>query len=251
MLKFSMHFLPRSYDALQEEIDMVDTVKVREEFASFLDLESVDILKNGYDQLIPDFTGEYFNNTEIDLYLEISGLKNYPELNNENNNSLKYKEYLKRLELVLVNAKGFTLDIGCDDPTDIVQLLPSNCRYIGLDPNLKEYKSGAINGMAEFLPFKDNVFDTVMFNTSLDHIFDYNLAISEGTRVLKEKGILIISTLVWLEKLELWRDRIHFHHFTPANVEGMLENFQVIQSDSYRYGKDTHRYGAFICAQKI
>ena len=67
---------------------------------------------------------------------------------------------------------------------------------------------------------------------------------------MKKKGILIISTLVWLEKLELWRDRVHFHHFTPANVEGMLENFQVIQSDSYRYGKDTHRYGAFICAQK-
>jgi len=250
MLKFSMHFLPRSYDALQEEINMVDTVKVGKEFASFLDLKSVDILKNGYDQLIPDFTGEYFKNTEIDLYLEIIGLKNYLELNNENNNSLKYKEYLKRLELVLVNAKGFTLDIGCDDPTDIVQLLPSNCRYIGLDPNLKEYKSGVINGMAEFLPFKDKVFDTVMFNTSLDHIFDYNLAISEGTRVLKKRGILIISTLVWLEKLELWRDRVHFHHFTPANVEGMLENFQVIQSDSYRYGKDTHRYGAFICAQK-
>lgn len=251
MLKFSMHYLPRSYDSLQEEKNIVDKVNRREEFAGFLDLSTVDILKNESDQLIPDFTDAYFTNTEIDLYLKISSLKNCPELNNENNNSSKYKEYLKRLELVLVNAKGFTLDIGSDDPTDIVQLLPSNCRYIGLDPNLNEYKNGVINGMAEFLPFKDNVFDTVMFNTSLDHILDYNLAISEATRVLKKNGILIISTLVWLEKLELWRDRVHFHHFTPANVEGMFENFQIIQSDCYRYGKDTHRYGAFICAQKI
>ena len=251
MLKSSMRYLPRSYEDLLGEKSIVDKIKLKQEFASFLDLKSVDILKNGLDQLIPDFSDEYFTTTEINLYLKISSLKNYPELNNENNNSSKYKEYLMRLELVLVNAKGFTLDIGSDDPADIIQLLPSNCRYIGLDPNLKDYKDGVINGMAEFLPFKDNVFDTVMFNTSLDHILDYNLAISEGTRVLKKRGILIISTLVWLEKLELWRDRVHFHHFTPANVEGMFENFQIIQSDSYRYGKDTHRYGAFICAQKM
>ena len=246
-----MRYLPRSYEDLLGEKSIVDKIKLKQEFASFLDLKSVDILKNGLDQLIPDFSDEYFTTTEINLYLKISSLKNYPELNNENNNSSKYKEYSMRLELVLVNTKGFTLDIGSDDPADIIQLLPSNCRYIGLDPNLKDYKDGVINGMAEFLPFKDNVFDTVMFNTSLDHILDYNLAISEGTRVLKKRGILIISTLVWLEKLELWRDRVHFHHFTPANVEGMFENFQIIQSDSYRYGKDTHRYGAFICAQKM
>lgn len=245
-----MNFLPRNFEDLSENKNFTNSRNTKKGNATILDLYSVDILKNWNNSTIPDFSDDNFRNSEIDLYLKIISLKNRPEQNNQNINTAKYKEYLTRLANVLVNAQGFTLDIGCDDPSNILKLMPNNCRYIGLDPNLNDYKYGVINGMAEFLPFKDRVFDTVMFNTSLDHILDYNLALSEADRVLKNKGVIIISTLVWLNKFELWRDRVHFHHFTPAHIESMLENFSVIQVDCYRYGNDTHRYGAFICALK-
>ena len=246
-----MKFLPRSFEELIQKEAGIPKNRIFHSSAKYLNLESVDILKNPSEDTIPNFSNSYFQGTQIDLYLRICGLKNFVESNNENYDSKKYQEYLKRLQSILVNAKGLTLDIGCDAPKNIIELLPNECRYIGLDPNLKEYSIGTIKAMAEFLPFKDEVFDTIMFNTSLDHIFDYNLAFTEGMRVLKVGGVVIIATLVYLEKFELWRDQVHFHHFLPANIEGILENLSVLEFNFYRYGTDTHRYGAFICAKKV
>jgi len=251
MLKFVMKFLPRSYEELIERETIVSNDNANNIGAELLDLDSVDILKNSVSETIPNFSDPYFKGTQIELYLKICGLKNSNEHNNESYNSPKYQEYLKRLKLILVNAKGLTLDIGCDAPGNVIELLPQDCRYIGLDPYLEDYSIGVVKGMAEFLPFKDKVFDTVMFNTSLDHVFDYNLAFSEAIRVLKVGGVVIIATLVYLEKFELWRDQVHFHHFLPANIEGLLENLSVLKMNFYQYGTDKHRYGAFICAKKV
>jgi hypothetical protein len=53
-----MRYLPRSYEDLLGEKSIVDKIKLKQEFASFLDLKSVDILKNGLDQLIPYFSDD-------------------------------------------------------------------------------------------------------------------------------------------------------------------------------------------------
>jgi SAM-dependent methyltransferase len=251
MLKFVMKFLPRSYEELIERETIISNDNANNICAELLDLDSVDILKTSVSETMPNFSDPNFKGTQIELYLKICGLKNSSEYNNESYDSPKYQEYLKRLKLILVNAKGLTLDIGCDAPENVIELLPQDCRYIGLDPNLEDYSIGVVKGMAEFLPFKDKVFDTVMFNTSLDHVFDYNLAFLEAVRVLKVGGVVIIATLVYIEKFELWRDQVHFHHFLPANIEGLLENLSVLKVNFYRYGTDKHRYGAFICAEKM
>lgn len=251
MLKFIMKFLPRSFEELIERETLIPQDSKNHLFAEILDLNSVDLLKTSFNETMPNFSDLIFQGTQIELYLKICGLKNSTEFNNESHDSLKYQKYLKRLKLILVNAKGLTLDIGCAAPENIIKLLPPDCRYIGLDPHLDDYSNGVVKGMAEFLPFKDKVFDTVMFNTSLDHVFDYNLAFSEAIRVLKVGGVVIIATLVYLEKFELWRDQVHFHHFLPANIEGLLENLSVLKMNFYQYGTDKHRYGAFICAEKV
>ncbi|GAG55014.1 unnamed protein product [marine sediment metagenome] len=45
-----------------------------------------------------------------------------------------------------------------------------------------------------YLPFKDNYFDAVTLIAVLEHLKDYNPIIKEIYRILKPKGLLIITT---------------------------------------------------------
>ena len=85
-----------------------------------------------------------------------------------------------------------------------------------------------------------------MLNTSADHIFDYKLAILEAKRVLKPGGRILFSTLIWLSNIELYRDSVHFHHFSPGEIESLFEGLELEYLRTYKYGQDLHRYGAFF-----
>lgn len=246
-----MKFLPRNFEELIERETLIPQDSKNNSFAKIFDLNPVDLLKTRFNETMPNFSDPIFKGTQIESYLKICGIKNSTEFNNKSHDSLKYQEFLKRLKLILVNAKGLTLDIGCDAPENIIKLLPPDSRYISLDLYQDDYNIGVVKGMAEFLPFTNKVFDTVMFKTSLDHVFGCNLASLEAIRVLKIGGLLIIVTLGYLEKFELWRAQVHFHHFLPANTEGLLQDLFVLKINFYHYGTDKLRYGAFICAEKV
>lgn len=85
------------------------------------------------------------------------------------------------------------LDIGCG--TFETGYSNANNEWFGLDP----YFSGdaisgikRVRGIAERLPFKNQIFDAVVFATSLDHVIDPTLALSEASRVLKKDGVLYV-----------------------------------------------------------
>ena len=120
-----------------------------------------------------------------------------------------------------VNLSGLTLDVGCDNTMVSSLVFPSKCKYVGIEPALKENKSGIV-GMAEFLPFRDATFENVVFNTSLDHILDYHTALEEANRVLKPNGTLVVATNVWYKDATLLRDIVHFHHFRTSQLEVAL-----------------------------
>jgi SAM-dependent methyltransferase len=111
-----------------------------------------------------------------------------------------YQNYLRNFKHLISDAKGIVLDIGCDDPSNTIKYFPSSVSYIGCDP-LYYVSSGyfKIHSVCEFLPFKGGVFDSICFGTSLDHVFDVYLALSEAVRVLKVGGNFYLSTLVWLK----------------------------------------------------
>jgi len=80
------------------------------------------------------------------------------------------------------------LDIGCGDKPYASYF---SCQYIGLDPF--PGTKADVQAPAWDLPFKDNEFDGIILNQSLEHIMKIDATISEIRRVLKQGGLGIIT----------------------------------------------------------
>lgn len=105
------------------------------------------------------------------------------------------------------------LDIGCGAGYSMKKaIMDKRCKSIGIDPKpfLAGVKMDHIvdegleikQGIAEDLPFVDNLFDVVYSSHVLEHVVDYKLTLKEMNRVLKDDGVMILgvptSTLAWV-----------------------------------------------------
>ncbi len=161
-----------------------------------------------------------------------------------------YRRHLKRSSMLVSDANGVVVDVGCDDPKLSRSLFPSSAGYIGFDPAFGARSEPSLVAMAEFMPFAKESVDAVSFLTSLDHILDYHAAIDEAHRILKPGGTLYLATLIWTHNAELTRDSIHFHHFRPFEIDGLLRRFRVESVKRYDWKGNLHRSGAYIKAVK-
>ena len=141
--------------------------------------------------------------------------------------------------------------MGSDRPSHSIQFLPVDCEYLGLDPyaGVGEFR---IIGLGEMLPLATQSVDGVTFNTSLDHILDYHIAIDEAYRILKPGGKIVIATYIWLDRASLLTDAVHFHHFREFEVLGALkQKFEIDIIKRYEDPKHaSHRYGFYVMASK-
>ena len=110
----------------------------------------------------------------------------------------------KELEFVEKRLKGCenVLSIGCGPALLEAELqhLHPEMRIIGLDSSKEMLKQAPSSlhveyGDAQRLKFDDNSFDAVLYVTSLEFIKDYEKAIKEGRRVLKNKGKILVLML--------------------------------------------------------
>jgi SAM-dependent methyltransferase len=186
----------------------------------------------------------------LSQYVLLSQIKQTGEINAPLDSSpapkhqFRFKEFCKELS-------GLVLDVGSDKPSHSMQLLPSKCEYLGLDP----YAGGGefrVIGLGEILPIRDASVDAELFNTSLDHILDYLTAIEEAHRVLKPGGNVVIGTYSWLEKATLLTDSVHFHYFREFEILGTLERlFELADVRRYEDPKHAiHRYGLYVRATR-
>jgi SAM-dependent methyltransferase len=87
--------------------------------------------------------------------------------------------------------EGRVLDVGCGP-----QPVPSYAggdQFVGIDPLRRGLREFAfVQGIAEYLPFGDVVFDRVLFATSLDHMLSPQRAVAEARRVLKPDGRVVV-----------------------------------------------------------
>ncbi len=79
---------------------------------------------------------------------------------------------------------GDVLDVGCGPqawPTHF-SAAPPQTRFVGVDPLVGERPAdyAQVRGLAEHLPFADNVFDHVVFATTIDHFVDPVAALQEA-----------------------------------------------------------------------
>ncbi|MGB2815037.1 MAG: methyltransferase domain-containing protein [Dehalococcoidales bacterium] len=110
---------------------------------------------------------------------------------------------MTRAEFILNNLRGDNiLDIGCAGHKGLVhQRIRSSGKYvIGLDIAYKEIlKLSRLGGDyttadAEYLPFKNESFDTVVLGEVIEHLSCPTRLLEECYRVLKSDGSLCITT---------------------------------------------------------
>ena len=119
-----------------------------------------------------------------------------------------------------------TLDIGCGPQRMPSYGIRQERNFVGIDPlpSSGQRAFHFVQAIAEYLPFRDGVFDRVLFATSLDHVLNPPRALREARRTLKPEGHLCIwygdddlgdqpaahkRTLgsMWRNVLEAWKKR--------------------------------------------
>ena len=87
---------------------------------------------------------------------------------------------------------GYGLDVGCATGALSSRI---DSRVIGIDISeslLKNCPFPSVCGSADKLPFQDNVFDWVLYKSSLHHIEHKEKSVRESYRCLKPNGLLVV-----------------------------------------------------------
>lgn len=100
-------------------------------------------------------------------------------------------------------ARGAALDLGCGEGRFCRLMAARGLQTTGRDPTAALLQTARARdpagrydlGTAEALPYDDAEFDAVVFYLSLINIPDFRAAISEGARVLRPGGRMLIANL--------------------------------------------------------
>ena len=138
------------------------------------------------------------------------------------------------------HAKGIVLDIGCGpQPVPLYLADYPISLIVGMDPigDQNDHPFTFYKGFAEYLPWENETFDTIVIGTSLDHMILLDKVISQLHRVLKSGGRLIIwSGFVentnkydpYVKNLTPF-DKYHLFHFTRDLFEEVFrEKFDIL-----------------------
>lgn len=114
--------------------------------------------------------------------------KGYDELHGE--------EQLRKLGLISssvdLNPDDLLLDVGCGSGLAFDFF---DCKYVGLDPSfelLKRSEGFVVQGVAESLPFRDDVFDVVLCVSAIHNFDDPVRAVEEMLRVGKDRFVITV-----------------------------------------------------------
>ncbi|MEM7819368.1 MAG: methyltransferase domain-containing protein [Candidatus Aenigmatarchaeota archaeon] len=124
--------------------------------------------------------------------------KNYDK--RHNNPTTKH---MRKIDEYIIKkySKGLVLDIGCGTG-EYVKLLNNgigiDISYNMLRESKNKTKNPLIKASAENLPFKDNLFDTILCMFTVLNLCDFEKSVNEMNRVLKKDGVTIVSVAsIW------------------------------------------------------
>jgi SAM-dependent methyltransferase len=196
------------------------------------------------DQGVVDFTPRPLPDSDVDArrplweQVERNGLVGY-EADPEHNLSVDDREVTNAFGR-FAGLQGLVLDVGCGP-----QPQPSYARdlegtLVGIDPlrgaGRREFEF--VQGLGEYLPFRDGVFDRVLFATTLDHMLSPRRALLEAGRVTHSGGEIAVwcgdestkpaftgASAAWYEGLRVpegAEDRFHVARLDRDDVLGLL-----------------------------
>ena len=87
---------------------------------------------------------------------------------------------------------------------------------------------------AKKLPFKDNTFDFIICSEVLEHIINYQSALSEINRILKPEGKLAVSVPKFFPEWICWKLSIDYQNTPGGHVR--IFKFKELKKDIADYG---------------
>jgi 2-polyprenyl-3-methyl-5-hydroxy-6-metoxy-1,4-benzoquinol methylase len=108
----------------------------------------------------------------------------------------------KKIEKIILSLKpGKLLDVGCSSGKFSCRFIKKGFQVYGIDyaeKRVNEAKHKGLNAVVgditKKLPFADGFFDIVLAGELIEHVIDTDGLIAEFNRVLKPRGVLIVTT---------------------------------------------------------
>jgi SAM-dependent methyltransferase len=152
--------------------------------------------------------------------LQDNGLQSYTSAP-EFNLSIGQREDAQAFK-AFARPAGLILDVGCG-PQSYPSYLPEGSRVVGIDPLLGQQPRGFsfIRGIGEYLPFRDETFDHILYASSLDHIIDPRRSLRDAARCLKSGG-----------RISLWIDGLSPDE--SANIPSRWERYQTLARKGFK-----------------
>lgn len=141
-----------------------------------------------------------------------------------------YQRHLVAYRAALPYMHGKVLEVGCGEGYGVGILAPATSEYVAIDKyqtHLDNYKEtlpqlSFIQVGVPPLKFPDNYFDAVVSFQVIEHIEEDKRLIAEISRVLKPKGVLLLTTPNRL--MSLTRNPWHIREYTVAELTAALSS---------------------------
>lgn len=167
---------------------------------------------------------------------------------------------------------GNVLDVGVGPqrcPTHIEFCVKKDVFFLGIDPLVGDQPRdfAFVLGIGEFLPFRNDLFDQVLFVTSLDHFIDPKPALLEARRVTRKFGEICVwfgekdigapkpaKPHAWYEDLTIpegAEDKFHFRRLTNNVFLEYLDKLKLNVISSHTQRVDEWRRNHFFKLRPI
>jgi SAM-dependent methyltransferase len=162
--------------------------------------------------------------------------------------------------------EGVVLDVGCGPQRRPAYARAFSGAFVGVDPLVGELPRDFVfvRGIAEYLPFRGDAFDRVLFATSLDHALSPERALAEARRVVKPSGHVVLwfgerheasahdpgDSHDWYERLTVPQgayDRFHAVRFDRALAQQCVEGAELVTVETSADGAGN----VFMRARKV
>lgn len=154
---------------------------------------TLEAFKRHYNECVPTLE------EELDVWGEYHGHRH----------QMRYRLVSEKVREHVAGRPADVLDLGCGAALVADQLADLPLTYVGLDFGGHHIEFAAakhaqgspgqltaafVRGDAEHLPFRDDSFDVVVWSEVIEHLMRPELAVWEVSRVLREGGVLVMTT---------------------------------------------------------
>src|SRR5207244_12327828 len=129
-----------------------------------------------------------------------AGRNEYEKRDAASLSTIDHRDAFRFRQFLAIHARGRILDIGVGPlaiPSYLIDFQP--CRLAGNHPlpPYEDHPFTFVRSTAEFIPWPDQSFETVVAATSLDHVYLLDRALAEIRRVLCSGGRFLLWAAVF------------------------------------------------------